>query len=80
MGVGPSTGFAIEDSSALWEDYLSDGLLLNTVKSYMYLRVKLLFDSNSIGSATLSAYERQISQWEWRLNIIAETEAKTQTK
>jgi hypothetical protein len=76
MGVGPANGFYIEDASTLWDDYLSDSTLLNAVKSYMYLRVKLLFDSNSIGSSTLAAYERQIAQWEWRLNIQGETENK----
>lgn len=72
MGVGPSKGFRIEDSSDIWEDYLSDNLLLESVKSYMHLRVKILFDPGSIGSSTLASYERQIAQWEWRLNMIAE--------
>ena len=72
MGVGPSKGFRIEDSSDIWDDYLSDNLLLESVKSYINLRVKILFDSASMGSSTLSAYERQIAQWEWRLNMIAE--------
>ena len=75
MGVGPSNGFTIWDSSAIWDDFVSDSLLLQSVKSYMYLRVKLLFDPGSVGSSTLAAYERQISQWEWRLNIAAESEA-----
>lgn len=75
MGVGPSKGFTIWDSNAIWDDFVSDSLLLQSVKSYMYLRVKLLFDPGSVGSSTLAAYERQISQWEWRLNIAAESEA-----
>lgn len=78
MGVGPSDGFYIEDKEALWEDFLEDNMLLNAVKSYMHLRVKLLFDPNSVGSSTLASYERQIAQWEWRLNIVAES-ANTET-
>jgi hypothetical protein len=74
MGVGPSSGFTIWDSSAIWDDFILDSLLLQSVKSYMYLRVKMLFDANSMGSSTLAAYERQISQWEWRLNVAAESE------
>lgn len=73
MGVGPSEGFYIEDDSAEWTDFISDLSKLHSVKSYMGLRLKLLFDPNSIGSSTLAAYERQISQWEWRLNIEAES-------
>ena len=74
MGVGPSRGFYIEDASAIWEDFTSDNLLLNSVRSYMYLRVKLLFDPGSIGPSTLASYERQIQQWEWRLNFTVESE------
>ncbi len=77
MGVGPSEGFMIEDASAIWDDFISDNLLLNSVKSYMHLRVKLLFDPASIGSSTLASYERQISQWEWRLNLAAESAETT---
>jgi hypothetical protein len=73
MGVGPSNGFAIRDDSAIWDDFISDDLLLQSVKSYMNLRVKILFDPNSVGSSTLASYERQITQWEWRLNVAAET-------
>ena len=74
MGVGPAKGFAINDKTAIWDDFTEDQLLLNSVKSYMNLRVQILFDPNSMGSSTLAAYERQISQWEWRLNLVAESE------
>lgn len=74
LGVGPSEGFAIQDEEACWTDFVEDLSLIQAVKSYMYLRVKILFDSASMGSATLSAYERQIAQWEWRLNVAAESD------
>lgn len=79
MGVGPFEGFVIWDDSAIWDDFLSDSLLLQSVKSYMFLRVKVLFDSASMGSATLTAYEKQIAQWEWRLNVAAESEEPNET-
>lgn len=79
MGVGPAKGFSIWDSSAIWDDFIYDSLLLQSVKSYMNLRVKILFDPDSIGASTLASYERQIAQWEWRLNIAAETEAADET-
>ena len=74
MGVGPAEGFMIEDDSAIWDDFITDNMLLNSVKSYIGLRVKLLFDPASIGSSTLASYERQIAQWEWRLHVAAESE------
>ena len=73
IGIGPEEGFRIEDDSMIWSDFTDDNLLLNSVMSYMYLRVKILFDPASLGSATLAAYERQIAQWEWRLNVAAES-------
>ena len=73
LGVGPSEGFYIEDEEAYWTDFISDMTKLQAVKTYTYLRVKLLFDAASIGSATLAAYERQIQEFEWRMNLIAES-------
>jgi hypothetical protein len=79
MGVGPSKGFSIVDDTAIWDDFIYDSLLLQSVKSYVFLRVKILFDSASMGSATLASYERQISQWEWRLTVAAESERTNET-
>ena len=72
LGVGPSEGFYIEDEETIWSDFLPDRDKLQAVKTYMYLRVRLLFDPSSLGSATLSAYERQIQELEWRLNVAGE--------
>lgn len=73
LGVGPSQGFYIEDETTEWIEFIPDMVKLQAVKTYMYLRVRLLFDSASLGSATLSAYERQIQELEWRLNVAVET-------
>lgn len=73
LGVGPSRGFAIEDDTAYWEDFITDNTKLQAVKTYIYLKVRLVFDPSSLGSATLAAYERQIQELEWRLNVAAET-------
>lgn len=73
LGVGPSEGFFIEDDSTYWTDFIEDMTKIQAVKTYIYLKVKLVFDPGSVGSSTLAAYERQISELEWRLNIIAES-------
>lgn len=73
LGVGPSRGFIIEDDTAYWEDFITDEKKLQAIKTYIYLKVRLVFDSASLGSATLAAYERQIQELEWRLNVAAET-------
>lgn len=72
LGVGPSEGFSINDNSAIWVDFISDENKLQTIKSYIYLRVKLLFDPPS-SSALLEATNRTINEFEWRLNVAAET-------
>lgn len=71
LGVGPNTVFSIMDDNAVWDDFLSEGAQLNAVKSYMYLKVKLLFDPPLSGTTTESM-NRLISEFEWRLNIKAE--------
>ena len=72
LGVGPSEGFYIEDKETVWEEFIPDLNKLQAVKTYIYLKVRLLFDPTSLGSSTLASYERQIQEFEWRLNIIAE--------
>jgi uncharacterized protein YgiM (DUF1202 family) len=73
LGVGPSEGFYITDEETVWSDYITDPNRLQAVKTYMYLKIRLVFDSASLGSATLAAYERQIQELEWRLNVETDT-------
>lgn len=79
LGVGPSKGFMIEDKSATWKDFISDESKYMLVKSYMHLKVKLLFDP-PLSSAVLECYKTQISEYEWRLNVAAETMTPIRTK
>lgn len=68
LGVGPKNGFFISDKSAIWSDYLSDSIKLEMVKTYIYLKVRLLFDPPQNSSVTASI-EKTISELEWRLSI-----------
>lgn len=74
LGVGPSEGFAISDATSTWEEFLadSDPVKLSAVKSFVYLKVRLLFDPPS-SSAVIESTNRLISELEWRLNVAAET-------
>lgn len=71
LGVGPSEGFSITDSFATWEDFFQETPHMEMVKSYMYMKVRLMFDPPT-SSSVLSAMERQIAELEWRLNFTAE--------
>lgn len=72
LGVGPDAGFSIEDDSALWADFIeADTNLYSLVKSYMALRVRILFDPPAT-SFVIDATNTQIQELEWRINAIRE--------
>lgn len=71
LGVGPSEGFLIEDDTATWDDFIGDSNQLQAVKSYVYLKVKLLFDP-PLSSSVTESMNRMISELEWRLNVAVE--------
>ena len=67
LGVGPTNGFSIEDDSAVWGDYLGEATNLELVKSYMYMKVRLMFDPPT-SSVLAEAMNKNISELEWRIN------------
>lgn len=66
LGVGrdPTTPFHIEDASSKWVDFIDDGQV-ELVKSYIYMKVKLIFDPPQ-NSALLTAMKETIAEFEWR--------------
>ena len=73
LGVGPSKGFVITDSSASWDDFLPEGgEKLQAVKTYMYMKVRLMFDPPT-SSAVMESMNRMISELEWRLNAAVDS-------
>ena len=72
LGVGPSEGFRIENQDAEWTDFVNDMSKLEFVKTYVYLKVKLLFDPPQ-SSFVIEAIKSQLSELEWR--ILAQVES-----
>ena len=68
LGVGPEEGFMIEDNAAEWEDFINNSVQLQAVKTYVYLKVKLLFDP-PLSSSVTESFNRMIAELEWRLNV-----------
>ncbi len=68
LGVGPSNGFSIQDAEAVWTDFIPKDSNIEAVKTYMHLKVKLMFDPPS-SSAVIESINRMISEIEWRLNV-----------
>ena len=76
LGIGPRNGFAITDEFTTWDEYFGEGKKNEMVKTYVYRKVQLVFDTPS-NSAVLGAMERSINELEWRLNVEAETPSMT---
>lgn len=74
LGVGPEEGFSVYDNTAKWIDFTSDEKVLNALKPYMYLKVKLIFDPPT-SSSVLASFENMINRFEWRLNVGSETKS-----
>jgi len=71
LGIGPSDGFMIMDSDPTWADFLGDIKTLNSVKTYMVLRVRLLFDPPT-NSFAITAMQKQVEELEYRINLYYE--------
>jgi hypothetical protein len=70
IGVGPDGGYVIEDEAPEWSDYVPDEekVRQSRVKTYVYLKVRLLFDPPST-TYHLSAAQEQLKEAEWRLSV-----------
>jgi len=64
-GVGGPAGYFITGKANTWDELFEDDRL-NSIKSYVFVRVKVLFDPHIIG-AVLAAHERQFQEMEFRI-------------
>lgn len=69
LGIGPVDGFVIEDANEQWSELELPMRLLSLTRTYIFLKVRLLFDPPST-SYLIEATERQITQYEWRLSVL----------
>lgn len=68
LGVGPEEGFMISNEYNTWSEFIADNPKLEFVKSYMYLKVKLLFDPPT-SSAVAESTKRLTDELEWRISV-----------
>ena len=71
LGIGPEEGFAISDADTKWSEFSDDKTLIETVKMYVYLKVRMIFDPPA-SSIVADAINSRINELEFRLNIQAE--------
>lgn len=69
LGVGPEEGFMIEGEDTVWDDYITD-YNFTMVKTFIFLKVRLLFDPPS-NSFLLESMNRQLDELTWRLEVEA---------
>ena len=68
LGVGPKEIFVADENSE-WDEFLvENSAKLRIVQSYMYLRIRLIFDPPS-SSFVLDAIKEQIKEYEFRMNV-----------
>lgn len=65
LGVGPDSGFEITGTNETWSDYTNDDILLNRIKVYMYLKVRVTWDTPT--GTVLNAMKEEIKEQEWRI-------------
>lgn len=70
LGAGDPT-FQITGPNETWEEFTSEPYL-NLCKSYLALKVRLLFDVATLTGPIISAYEKQLQELEWRINAVAD--------
>lgn len=68
IGVGPEDGFSVVDGSEAWSDFIGDSKTLQNVKTYVYLKVKTIFDPPA-SSVIMDAYKTQINELEFRMFV-----------
>lgn len=72
LGIGPTNGVSITGSTETWDDLFGPDQMLNSIQTYVYLRVRLLFDPPGT-SFLLKAHEEQLRELEWRLSSYRES-------
>lgn len=71
LGIGPQEGFAIETEDDLWEDFFDGDPRLNQLKTFIGLKVRLMFDPPQ-SSFAIGMMEKQIEEHAWRLRASQE--------
>lgn len=72
LGVGPSEGYSIKDANATWDEFITNPAKLELVKTYVYLKVRLMFDPPSSSSA-IDSMKQLLSELEFRIIVAVET-------
>ena len=74
LGLTTTTIFRVSNTSQTWDQLLGERINnLDMVKSYVFIKVKLIFDPPA-SSFVLESFKNQAAELEWRINDLAEEE------
>ena len=71
LGLSIPSDFYVRDDVQTWQNLLGEFRDLDLVKSYMAMKVRLMFDppSSSFGLASMT---EMVKELEWRINILTD--------
>ena len=77
LGVSEDKNFVLDTGAEVWSDFLGEdsGLDLEPVKTYVYIRVRILFDPPQSGYG-IQSFEKMAQELEWRLNVLVDKEVE----
>ena len=71
LGLSIPADFYVEDDVQTWQDLLGEFRDLDLVKSYMTMKVRLMFDPPA-SSFGLKSMEEMVKEYEWRINVLTD--------
>ena len=71
LGLSIPADFYVRDDVQTWQDLLGEFRDLDLVKSYMTMKVRLMFDPPS-SSFGLKSMEEMAKEYEWRINCLVD--------
>ena len=71
LGLSIPADFYVRDDVQTWQNLLGEFRDLDLVKSYMAMKVRLMFDPPS-SSFGLKSMEEMVKEYEWRINVLTD--------
>jgi hypothetical protein len=78
IGSNLKEGFFITDKDNLWSEYTTNVTILESVKMYVYLKTKIVFDPPA-SSMVIETMKQTINELEFRIQISADSSGKEET-
>jgi len=68
-GVGPQSGYVITSNTNVWSEFIQgdNAAKKENVKTYVFIKVKLVFDSGQMNSKMIEVFESRAKEIAYRL-------------